>query len=209
MGHGRTADEAARPGGRMLASSGVAYTEFRRSCKRRPPCASGDARGEKQAMTTLPITLTIAGASALMAVWLGLRVSLLRRRHKVSVGDGGNQAVLTRMRAHANFIEYTPIFLILLGLVELAKGSHTALWAVAILYIVGRLAHVFGMDRPAPNALRVGGVVLTWLCLLGLAAYALIIPYTERGVAPISPAYAELDARASTLSATKWLVRRS
>src|SRR3712207_1417931 len=72
--------------------------------------------GRDKPMTTLPITLTIAGAAALMNLWLGLRVSMLRRRHKVSIGDGGNDAVRTRMRAHANFAEYTPIFLILLGL---------------------------------------------------------------------------------------------
>ena len=191
----------------MLASSGAAYTEFRCSCKRRPPSADGEAAGEKQAMTTLPITLTIAGAAALMNVWLGLRVSLLRRRHHISVGDGANQSVMTRMRAHANFGEYTPLFLILLGLVELAKGTHTALWIVAILYIIGRLAHVFGMDRPAPNSLRIGGMALTWLCLLGLALYALLIPYAERKEPAVS--YAELEARASTLSATKWFVRRS
>jgi hypothetical protein len=158
-------------------------------------------------MTTLPITLTIAGAAALMNVWLGLRVSMLRRRHRVSIGDGGNDAVATRMRTHANFAEYTPLFLILLGLVELAKGTHTALWIVAILYILGRLAHVFGMDRPAPNGLRIGGMLLTWLCLLGLAVYALVIPYAQRGEPATS--YAERDARASTLSATKWLERRS
>ena len=158
-------------------------------------------------MTTLPITLTIAGAAALMNVWLGLRVSMLRRRHKVSVGDGANAAIMTRMRAHANFSEYTPLFLILLGLVELAKGTSTALWIVGIVYVIGRLAHAFGMDRAGGNGLRIGGIVLTWLCLLGLAVYALVIPYAE----PKEPAvsYAELDARASTLSATKWLVRRS
>ena len=158
-------------------------------------------------MTMLPITLTIAGAAALINVWLGLRVSLLRRRHHVSVGDGGNETVMTRMRAHANFAEYTPFFLILLALVELARGTHTALWIVAILYILGRLAHVFGMDRPAPNALRVGAMALTWLCLLGLAAYALVIPYADR--AGPATTYAGSEARASTLSATNWLDRRS
>ena len=126
---------------------------------------------------TLPITLTIAGAAALLNIWLGLRVSLLRRRHRVSVGHGGNPAVEVRMRAHANFAEYTPLFVILLGLVELAIGSEAWLWLVAILFILGRLAHPFGMERPAPNALRVGGMVATWLALLGLAGLAIAIPY--------------------------------
>jgi uncharacterized protein len=132
----------------------------------------------------LPITLTIAGAAALLSIWLGLRVSHLRRRHHVSVGDGGNPAVATRMRAHANFVEYTPIFLILLALVEAARGSETWLWGVAILFILARIAHMFGMDRPAPNPLRMGGIGVTWLILLGLAGYAIAIPYTERREVP-------------------------
>jgi len=130
-------------------------------------------------MDVLTITLTIAGACALLNLWLGMRVSQLRIRDKVSVGDGGNAAVTARMRAHANFVEYTPIFLILLGLVELARGTQTWLWAVGILFVIGRLLHPFGMDRPAPNALRMGGTMLTWLTLGGLAIYALSIPYTE------------------------------
>lgn len=125
----------------------------------------------------LPITLTIAGACALITIWLGLRVSRLRLQRKVSVGDGGDAVVLARMRAHANFTEYAPLFLVLLGLIELGIGSEPWLWGVAILFVVGRLIHAFGMDRPAPNALRVGGMVLTWTPLLGLAVYALLLTY--------------------------------
>ena len=138
-----------------------------------------------QAMDVLTITLTIAAASALLNLWLGMRVSQLRIRDKVAIGDGGNPRVAPRKRAHANFVEYTPIFLILLGLVELARGTETWLWAVGILFVLGRLMHPFGMDRPAPNALRMGGTILTWLTLAGLAVYALSIPYTEPRPDPI------------------------
>ncbi len=141
-------------------------------------------------MTILPITLTVAGAAALINIWLGVRVTLLRRRHNVSIGDGGQNAIATRMRAHANFTEYAPFFLILLGLVELADGPATWLWAAAILFLAGRLLHPFGMDRAGGNRLRVGGMVLTWTSLALLACYALAIPYMNRGIeAPIS--YAE------------------
>ena len=132
-------------------------------------------------MTTLPITLTIAGAAVLINVWLGARVSQLRIRHKVSLGDAGNEAVACRMRAHANFVEYAPLFLILLALIELARGSPAWLWGVGILFVLARLAHPFGMDRPAPNPLRAGGTMVTWTVLIGLAAYALTIPYLDLG----------------------------
>jgi uncharacterized protein len=128
----------------------------------------------------LPITLTIAAAAALLHVWLSLRVSHVRRLHHISIGDEGNKTVATRMRAHGNFAENTPIFLVLLALIEHGIGSAFWLWIVAALYILARLLHAFGMDRPAPNWMRIGGVALSWLLLLGLAGYALFLSYTEQ-----------------------------
>ena len=105
----------------------------------------------------LPITLTIAAAAALLNIWLALRIGRLRMSKKVSIGHGGDALLETRMRAQANFGEYTPFVLILLALIELAKGSQTWLWLVAIAYILARIAHAFGMERPVPNPLRAGG----------------------------------------------------
>ena len=65
-------------------------------------------------------------ACALLNIWLGRRVGRMRVAHKVSIGDGGNEALIARMRAQANFVEYTPFFLILLGLIELAAGRNLA-----------------------------------------------------------------------------------
>lgn len=130
-------------------------------------------------MVMLPITLTMAGAAALLNIWLGLRISLLRRRHSVSIGHGGQSPIETRMRAHSNFIEYTPFFLILLALVELARGSQQWLWLIAILFILSRILHAFGMDRPGGNKVRIAGIGLTWIILVILAAYALALPYLE------------------------------
>ncbi|MDP8914540.1 MAG: MAPEG family protein [Pseudomonadota bacterium] len=144
-------------------------------------------------MTTLPITLTIAGAAAIMNVWLGIRVSLLRRRHGVSIGDGGKTQIATRARAHANYVEYTPFFLVLLALVELARGSEPWLWLVATLFIIGRLAHPLGMDRPGANLLRVAGIAITWLSLLTLAAVALATSYAEQAKPKVSYAAVALE----------------
>jgi uncharacterized membrane protein YecN with MAPEG domain len=124
----------------------------------------------------LEITLIIAAAAALLNIWLAVRVGRVRTSEQVSVGDGGNEAVIRRMRAHANFVEYTPFFLILLGLVELAWGSNIWLWGAAILFILGRIAHGFGMD--GIGKLRMFGTISTLLVLLGLAIYALVIAYS-------------------------------
>lgn len=125
----------------------------------------------------LPITLTFATAAALLNLWLGMRVSQLRLRHKVLVGHGDDPRVESRMRAHANFVEYTPFVLILMALIELAHGWPLGLWLVGLLYIIARLAHPIGMERPAPNLFRAAGAVVSWAVLLVLAGWALAIAY--------------------------------
>jgi len=128
----------------------------------------------------LPITLTIAGAAAIVNFWLAIRIVALRIKLKVLIGDGGNALLQTRMRAQLNYMEYTPLILILLGLIEFARGTSTWLWAAGIIYILGRIVHPFGMDKQTTHPLRAVGIITTWIVLIGLAAYAISIPYVTR-----------------------------
>jgi hypothetical protein len=66
-------------------------------------------------MVPLPISLLATVAASLLNIWLGARIAAFRRDFKVSVGDGGHEPLLRRMRAQANFIENAPFFLILLA----------------------------------------------------------------------------------------------
>src|SRR3546814_14179984 len=97
--------------------------------------------------------------------------------YKILHGDGGNVALARRMRAHANYIEYTPFILILAGLVELARGSEAWLWLVALVYIAGRALHAFGLDNDFPSKLPTFGVRVTWAPPLILAGAALYSSY--------------------------------
>jgi uncharacterized protein len=129
----------------------------------------------------LPVTLTAAGLAAIINIWLGVRVGQVRGSEKVSVGDGGNEKVIRRMRAHSNFIEYTPFLLVLVAAIELARGAGAGgwLWWVMIVFMVGRVLHAFGMDGMKMG--REIGILTTMLILLGLGGYALAIPYTSDG----------------------------
>ncbi len=125
----------------------------------------------------LPVTLTFAGVAALLNIWLGWRVAQVRLREKVLTGDGGNHSVTCRMRAHANYTEYTPFVLILIGALEFAGRWPFALWMTGAIYFVGRIAHAFGMDQPYPARARQIGTGTTMLTLLGLAIWALVTSY--------------------------------
>jgi len=124
----------------------------------------------------LPVTLTAAAAAAFIAIWLGIRVGQVRGSEKVSIGDGGNEKVIRRMRAHANFVEYTPFVLVLIAAIELAGKGGSWLAYVAGIYMLGRVAHGVGMDDGAFGKGRMIGTLITMLTLLGLAIVATLIP---------------------------------
>lgn len=138
----------------------------------------------------LPITLTLAAACALLNFWLAVRCVRLRYSEKALHGDGGSPLLARRMRAHGNFVEYTPIVLILFALIELAIGSSQWLWIAALVYALSRIAHSIGMDREHPNWWRGGGAMLTWTIMIGLAVAALYVAYSATRAVPAPPAYA-------------------
>lgn len=138
----------------------------------------------------LPITLTFAAACALLNLWIATRCARIRIADKVMHGDSGNSLLARRMRAHANFIEYTPIVLILFALIEMAIGASLWLWIGALVYVLARVAHAFGMDADAPTVWRGAGALLTWIVMVGLAITALTIAYTATREMPVPPALA-------------------
>ena len=126
-------------------------------------------------MTMLTITLTAAGALALLNFWLSFRIATLRSSENIWVGDGGHPLLTARMRAQLNFAEYAPVVLILVALVEYARGSHWWLAAVATIFLLGRICHAFGMDGARYG--RVIGMACTAPVMIGLGLYALVIPW--------------------------------
>lgn len=129
-------------------------------------------------MLSLPVTLTIAAGAALVNIWLMVRCGQARTTAGISIGDGGNEFLIRRMRAHANFVESAPFVLILLGALEVAIGTNNWLWGVGIIYIIGRLAHGIGMDGAGMSSKgRMVGTLISMLTLVGLAGWALWTVY--------------------------------
>ena len=138
----------------------------------------------------LPITLTIAAAAAIIDLWLAFRIVPTRLKDKVLHGDAGDQRLAIRMRAQANFVEYAPFVLILLGLIELGGGSPFWLWLAGASFVVARVLHAIGMDRTTSNPWRAGGALVTWSVLALLAGWALVLAYggmNRTTVVPLAP----------------------
>lgn len=126
-------------------------------------------------MTSLPVTLATASILGLMLIWLGARVVGARVRTETLIGDQGSTELLFAVRAHGNFIEYAPIFLILLGLLEYSGGNRTALMILAGLFIVARPLHVLGMGEGANLKLRQIGVLLSFTAIIAASLYGLYL----------------------------------
>ena len=122
----------------------------------------------------LPISLVLAAACALINLWLQVRIGQVRKQHGVWVGDAGNEAVVRRVRAQANFVENAPFVLVLVALIELCVGPNLLLLGLAVVFLLARLAHPIGMD--GIGRARMIGAVLTMAVQLLLAIWAEAIP---------------------------------
>jgi uncharacterized membrane protein YecN with MAPEG domain len=123
----------------------------------------------------LPITLATASTLALLAAVIATRAAMGRGKHGILMGDGGNPDMIARMRTHANFVEYVPLLLILMGLLEIAGANRTLLIASGVVLLLARVLHAIGMARPAPNVYRAAGTVSTFLLVLLFAGYGLVV----------------------------------
>ena len=71
---------------------------------------------------------------ALLYVVLGLQVSRLRRGNRVLFGDNGSGQLRSAIRAHANFIEYVPIIVLMIALLEMSGAPAPRIhWLMGLL----------------------------------------------------------------------------
>lgn len=90
------------------------------------------------------ITTLYAGLLGLLMSGIAISVGRARGSSGVSIGDGGNLEVIAAMRRHANFVEFVPITLIVIGLLELNGVGSTAIHALGGGLVVVRLSHAIG-----------------------------------------------------------------
>ena len=126
-------------------------------------------------MQGLPITLATASILGLMFVWLSVRVISARVKAQAIIGDEGDTTLIYAIRTHGNFVEYTPLFLIILGLLETMQADSTMLMALAGLFVVARLLHVPGMGPEANLKLRQAGIAGSFTAIVVASCYGLYI----------------------------------
>ena len=116
------------------------------------------------------ITLLFASLHILLMLVLAVPVVLHRNTHKIGIGDGGDKRLARKIRVHGNFVEYVPIALLVLALLELSGLPVAWVWGFGGALLLGRLLHAFGLSRSGGYSVgRFTGTALTWLVLLLMA----------------------------------------
>lgn len=121
----------------------------------------------------LPVTSATAALLTLLYLFLAVLVIRRRWRHRVPLLDAGVTELARAVRAHGNFAEYAPLFLILLGLSEL---RHEIVWlgSIAAAFILGRLLHPLSLLWHETRwsgypFVRSAGMILTFGPMMALA----------------------------------------
>ncbi len=119
-----------------------------------------------------------------MFIFLSLQVILVRRKEEIALGDGGNEKLMRAIKAQANFVEYTAIFLLMF---LYAESYETPLWLMnltGLAFIFARLLHNFSIrvwevEKKCYN-LRKISILTSFACIGALAAnllYTSIVGY--------------------------------
>lgn len=116
----------------------------------------------------MTVTMITASLLALLLLFLGACVIAGRVKFKIDLGDGGNPVMRRRMRAQANLVEYAPLALILLFLVEMQSiGPRWLAVAIGATLVVARLWHAQGLlSTEGTSTGRLIGTNLTGLAIL-------------------------------------------
>ena len=110
------------------------------------------------------MTITPIYAALLAVLFLALAVNVVRTRRRagVSLGDGGDELLARRIRAHGNFVEYVPMALILMVMIEERGAEAVLVHGLNGALVLGRLMHAFALSSLTLRPFhRTGGVALT------------------------------------------------
>ena len=131
--------------------------------------------------STLSITTTFAALFTIFYLFLSMRIGYLRGSPVMKLIFKMDKKVTENklernVRAHGNFSEYVPLFLIMLFLAEYLKIiQFKYLIMLCIIFLYGRIAHAvcFAFFDYNPF-LRISGMICTYL-VLGILSILLLV----------------------------------
>lgn len=129
----------------------------------------------------LTISPIYAGLLGALLIFLAYRVVTFRRSESLGLGDEGASNPMKRaIRAHANAMEYIPIGLILLLMLELNHLTPWLLHILGLVFLIARVLHAQGMStKNGPSFGRFYGTLFTWISIIALAVLNIVVVVTR------------------------------
>ena len=106
-------------------------------------------------MTAAQAAALWSGLLILLLVVLSVRVVMGRQKHRVALGDGGNDDMVLRGRIFGNASEYIPVGIAALAVLTLLGMPAYTIHAVGGVLFLGRVLHASGLTagKPTPDRL--------------------------------------------------------
>ncbi|WP_323837079.1 MAPEG family protein [Photorhabdus africana] len=102
---------------------------------------------------------------ALLLIKLSFDVVKLRTQYRVSYGDGGFYELQTAIRIHGNAVEYIPIAMLLLVMMEMNGSNVWMIHVCGLILLIGRVLHYYGLYHRELRWRR-SGMVATYLSIV-------------------------------------------
>ena len=106
---------------------------------------------------------------------INLRISPATKLMQNNETDVSEETLNRAVRGHGNLVEYAPLFLFLMLILEINNVSDIGLYISGTIFTIGRLMHgiVFSFMTHNP-IMRIGGMSLTFLGFILLIVLAVI-----------------------------------
>ena len=126
-------------------------------------------------MMQLPVTLTTAMILVLVAAGISVRAALTRSEHQTIPGRLQTQGMLLQSERLPKYVEYLPVLLLLMRLLEAAGTSRILLGATSAALVAARILHGIGVARLAPQFCNVAGAIGAAMIVVLCALYGFVI----------------------------------
>jgi len=121
------------------------------------------------------ITGLYVALAVILVIVLSVRVVARRFHSRIGMGDGDDIELRKRVRAHGNAIEYLPLGLLALLLLDLDGTTPVLLHACGISFLIARVVHAIGLSRKTGTSPeRFFGTTVTLLTLLVMAVLLIL-----------------------------------
>ena len=125
------------------------------------------------------VTALYASLLTLVMLWLSIEVIKQRRKKQVAHADGGVESLQVARSAQSNAMDYIPITVILMALLEFNGANVWLIHIIGIAFVAGRIIHGKSILARSLQG-RKQGMYLTFASMVSLVVLNLIyLPFDK------------------------------